>query len=139
MDKKTEEGCIFCKIVNGELPSWTVYEDEDFKAFLDIEPASKGHVVLIPKNHSANLYELPEEDASRILLVAKKVGAALQRALPCDGLNVLQNNGEYAGQTVFHYHIHLIPRYKGDGVRLEWAKGAMEGLDAVHGQIIAEI
>lgn len=120
----TKADCIFCKIANGEIPSKTLYEDDSFRVILDISPASKGHAIILPKNHAANLYELPEEDASKILLVAKKVATALKDVLHCDGMNILQNNGEAAGQTVFHLHVHLIPRYENDNVKIEWEAGA---------------
>ena len=115
--------CIFCKIAAGEIPSTTLYEDEDFRVIFDIAPASKGHAVMIPKVHAANLFELPEETAAKAALTAKKVGGAMMEVFGCDGLNVLQNNGEAAGQTVFHYHVHLIPRYQGDGVGIQWTPG----------------
>ena len=105
------ENCIFCKIAAGEIPSATIYEDDDFRVILDIEPASKGHALILPKDHYANLYELPEELASKALVVAKKVITKMTEIVGCDGYNVLQNNGEAAGQTVFHFHLHLIPRY----------------------------
>ena len=114
------ENCIFCKIVAGEIPSATIYEDADFRVILDIEPASKGHALILPKQHYANLYELPEELASKVLVVAKKVVTAMTEVLGCDGYNVLQNNGEVAGQTVFHFHMHLVPRYKDDKVNIKW-------------------
>ena len=113
------ENCIFCKIAAGEIPSATIYEDADFRVILDIEPASKGHALILPKEHYANLYELPEELASKVLVVAKKVVTAMTEVLGCDGYNVLQNNGEVAGQTIFHFHLHLIPRYAdGDNTNL---------------------
>lgn len=123
MAKHVEQDCIFCKIANGEIPSDTIYEDEDFRVILDISPASKGHAIILPKNHAANIYELPKEDATKIFAVAKKVGSAMTEALQCDGLNVLQNNGEAAGQTVFHLHVHLIPRYFKDQVNITWEPG----------------
>lgn len=126
MSKTIDNNCIFCKIISGEIPSNTIYEDEDFKVILDIGPASKGHAVILPKNHAANLFELPEADAEKILKVAKKCGTAMMKALHCDGLNVLQNNGEAAGQTVSHLHIHLIPRYHGDHVNITWEPGTAE-------------
>ena len=107
-----QDNCIFCKIAAGEIPSATIYEDADFRVILDIEPASKGHALILPKEHYANLYELPDELAAKVLLVAKTVVTKMTNILNCDGYNVLQNNGEVAGQTVFHYHMHLIPRYK---------------------------
>lgn len=118
-----KEDCIFCKIAAGEIPSKTLYEDESFRVILDISPASKGHAIILPKNHAANLYELSDEDASKIFVIAKKVATVMQDILHCDGLNVLQNNGEAAGQSVFHLHVHLIPRYKDDTVNIKWAPG----------------
>lgn len=123
MAKHMKEDCLFCKIANGMIPSDTIYEDEDFRVILDISPASKGHAIILPKNHADNLFALEEEDSSKILEVAKKVGKAMMESLQCDGLNVLQNNGEAAGQTVFHLHVHLIPRYKGDAVQIGWKPG----------------
>ncbi len=122
-----DDNCIFCKIANGEIPSATLYEDEDFRVILDLGPASKGHALILPKEHAANLYELPDELASKAMIVAKKVGTVLTKGLKCDGLNVVQNNGEAAGQTVFHFHMHLIPRYEGDQeqVKLTWEPGKL--------------
>ena len=120
----TDSNCIFCKIANGEIPSKTLYEDDSFRVILDISPASKGHAIILPKNHAANLYELSDEDASKIMLVAKKVATVLKDVLHCDGMNILQNNGEAAGQTVFHLHVHLIPRYENDNVTITWESGA---------------
>ena len=122
----TNDNCIFCKIAAGVIPSATIYEDEDFRVILDIEPASKGHALILPKEHYANLYELPEELASKAMLVAKKVITKMTEILGCDGYNVLQNNGEAAGQTVFHYHMHLIPRYKEDDVTIGWKHGTID-------------
>lgn len=120
MNKKTDNTCIFCKINNGEIPSSTIYEDDDFKVILDISPASKGHAVILPKNHAANIFELPDDDAEKIFKVARKCAAAMTKVLQCDGINILQNNGECAGQTVFHLHVHLIPRYENDAVNIKW-------------------
>lgn len=125
MNKITDNNCIFCKIANGEIPSSTIYEDTDFKVILDINPASKGHAVILPKNHAANLFELSEEDGSKLISVAKKCGSAMKEVLQCDGLNILQNNGKIAGQTVFHFHMHLIPRYEGDTVAIKWTPGTV--------------
>ena len=107
--------CIFCKIANGEIPSTTLYEDEDFRVILDLGPATRGHALLLPKNHFANLFELDDETAQKAILVAKKMAGKMKDALGADGFNLVQNNGEAAGQTVFHFHMHLIPRYKNDG------------------------
>lgn len=110
--------CIFCKIANGEIPSATLYEDGDFRVILDIGPASKGHALILPKEHYENLYELPEDKAAQAFVLAKRMAIKMRQVLNCDGMNVVQNNGTSAGQTVFHFHIHLIPRYVGDDVGL---------------------
>ena len=109
------DSCIFCKIANGEIPSKTLYEDEKFRVILDLGPATKGHALILPKDHFANLYELPEEEAKDVIVLAKKMAAKMTEKLGCDGFNLVQNNGEVAGQTVFHFHMHLIPRYLNDG------------------------
>ena len=103
--------CIFCKIVAGEIPSYTIHEDEDFKVILDINPASKGHALIIPKVHYADLYDIDEEVAGRAMKLAKKLATRMTNVFKCEGFNLLQNNNEAAGQTVFHFHLHLIPRY----------------------------
>ena len=115
-----DNNCIFCKLANGEIPTATLYEDEDFRVILDANPASKGHALIIPKEHYANLYELEESLAGKAMILAKKMVAKMTDVLCCDGYNLVQNNGECAGQTVFHFHLHLIPRYKDDGVGLGW-------------------
>lgn len=120
-----QDNCIFCKIAAGDIPSATIYEDADFRVILDIEPASKGHALILPKEHYANLYELSDEVAAKALVVAKKVISKMTEILGCDGYNVVQNNGEAAGQTVFHFHIHLIPRYKDDEVNIAWKQGCL--------------
>ena len=112
--------CIFCKIANGEIPSTTLYEDEDFRVILDLGPATRGHALLLPKEHYKNLFELDDETASKLLGIAKKVGAKMVKALHADGFNLVQNNGEAAGQTVFHFHMHLIPRYDGEKAIIDW-------------------
>ena len=122
-----KDNCIFCKIASGEIPSYSIYEDDDFKAFMDISPASKGHTILIPKQHSDNIYEIDETVSSKLLPVATKIAKALKTELKCEGLNLLQNNGEVAGQTVFHFHMHLIPRYDVDKVVVKWVEDKYEG------------
>ena len=135
-----DENCIFCKILAGEIPSTAVYEDDDFKAILDVNPAARGHVIILPKNHAANIYELPDEDASKIMIVAKKIATAIEKAYHCDGVNILQNNGEAAGQTVFHLHVHVIPRFKGDTGNIGGKQGDMpEDLDAICKEIQAQL
>ena len=115
-----EKDCIFCKIANGDIPSKTLYEDEEFKVILDVGPATRGHALILPKNHYANLYELPDETAVKVMLLAKKMAVIMTEKLGCDGFNLVHNNGKAAGQTVFHFHLHLIPRYKEDGQTLGW-------------------
>ena len=109
-----KDDCIFCRIANGEIGSNTVYEDEDFRVILDLNPGSKGHMLILPKEHFDDLFELSDEYAQKLMLVAKKVGLAARKALSADGINLVQNNGEAAGQTVKHFHMHVIPRYEGD-------------------------
>ena len=120
-----EENCIFCKIAAGEIPSATLFEDEDFRVILDIEPASKGHALILPKEHFANLYELEDEIAAKALVLAKKMITKLTPVLGCEGYNIVQNNGPAAGQTVFHFHMHLIPRYAKDDVKIGWKMGKL--------------
>ena len=120
-----DDNCIFCKLANGEIPTATLYEDDDFRVILDAGPASKGHALILPKEHFKDLYELDDEVASKALVLAKKMITKLTDVLGCDGYNIVQNNGETAGQTVFHFHIHLIPRYKDDEVGLGWKMGEL--------------
>ncbi len=110
-----KDDCIFCKLANGEIPTNTIYEDNDFRVFLDAAPATKGHCLIVPKEHFDNLESLDENIASGVMPLAKKMMKLLKEKLNWDGFNIVQNNGEVAGQTVFHFHTHLIPRYKGDG------------------------
>lgn len=120
-----DDNCIFCKLANGEIPTVTLYEDDDFRVILDAGPAAKGHALILPKEHYANLYELDDEVAAKVLPLAKKMITKLTDILGCDGYNLVQNNGEAAGQTVFHFHLHMIPRYKDDGVGLTWKMGEL--------------
>ena len=112
--------CIFCKIANGEIPSNTIYEDDSFRVILDNGPATKGHALVLPKEHYADLYEIPEDVVAGAVKVAKKVAGTMKEKLSCDGLNLVQNNGEAAGQTVMHFHLHIIPRYENDGQHILW-------------------
>ena len=124
-----DDNCIFCKLANGEIPTATLYEDEDFRVILDASPAAKGHALILPKQHYANLYELDDSVASKVLVLAKKMITKMTDILVCDGYNIVQNNGEAAGQTVFHFHMHLIPRSKGDEVGLGWKMGELTDED----------
>ena len=114
------DNCIFCKIAGGEIPAATLYEDENFRVILDLGPASKGHALILPKAHAANIYEISDELAAKAMILAKKMARVMTDALHCDGFNIVQNNGECAGQTVFHFHMHIIPRYKDDGQVIGW-------------------
>lgn len=114
------DNCIFCKIIDGSIPSTVVYEDADFKAIMDISPAAKGHVLILPKKHCADLLSIDPDVASKALILASKIANAQKKAFNCDGINLLQNSGEAAWQSVFHLHIHLIPRYKDDKVMVPW-------------------
>ena len=105
-----DKDCLFCKIAAGEIPSATLYEDEDFRVILDLGPASKGHALILPKEHYRNLYDIDEDVAAKAMVLAKKMAVKMKDALGCDGFNIVQNNEEPAGQTVFHFHMHLIPR-----------------------------
>ena len=122
------DSCIFCKIANGEIPSKTLYEDEKFRVILDLGPATKGHALI-----------LPEEEAKDVIVLAKKMAAKMTEKLGCDGFNLVQNNGETAGQTVFHFHMHLIPRYKEDGQKIGWNPGSpsQEELEEIKNQILS--
>jgi len=132
-----KDDCIFCKIAHGDIPSKALYEDEEFKVILDLGPATKGHALILPKDHAANLYELPDETASKVLVLAKKMITKMTEKLNCDGFNLVQNNGAVAGQTVHHFHLHLIPRYENDGQNINWIPGepSSEELEAIQKQI----
>lgn len=118
-----DSNCIFCRIANGEIPSTTLYEDENFRVILDLGPATRGHALLIPKEHYRDLFDLDDETAAKVLLKAKRIASRMKKALGADGFNLVQNNGEAAGQTVFHFHMHLIPRYTDDHAGILWKPG----------------
>ena len=108
--------CIFCKIIKGDIPSFKVYEDEIFIAILDRFPASKGHTLIIPKNHHKDIFELPQREAEAIYPLAKNLASKIKERFDADGINIVQNNGEAAGQTVDHFHLHIIPRKNKDEI-----------------------
>ncbi|WEG12027.1 HIT family protein [Pullulanibacillus sp. KACC 23026] len=113
--------CIFCKIIQGEIPAAKVFENEHVIAFLDIGQVTKGHTLVIPKDHQANIFELQEDTAAKLFAAVPQIARAIKQAFQPVGLNLLNNNGELAGQSVFHYHVHLIPRYgEGDGFGAVW-------------------
>ena len=112
--------CVFCRIVAGEIPSTRVYEDEHTLAFMDIGQVNPGHVLVAAKKHAANLYELDDAQAAAVARTSLRVARAIRDAFGPEGLSVYQANGKAAGQTVFHYHLHLLPRHAGDGMELTW-------------------
>ena len=128
-----KEGCIFCMIANGEIPARTVYENEHLRVILDNAPATRGHALVMPKEHYADITEIPVDLAGEVMKAAAEVAGIYKEKLGFDGLNLIQNNGELAGQTVHHFHLHIIPRYKGDGQRIGWkpSEPTAEQLDAV--------
>lgn len=116
-----KDDCIFCRIANGEIPSRTIYEDTDFRVILDNGPATRGHALVLPKEHYENLFAMPEDKAAQAMKVARAAASQLVDKLHADGLNLVQNNGTAAGQTVQHFHIHLSPRYENDGQHILWS------------------
>ena len=120
INEMIKDDCIFCKLANGVFPTNKIYEDDDFTVILDASPANKGHALILPKQHADNLFELSDETAAKVMPLAKKIAAALKEELECDGINIVQNNGSAAGQTVYHFHTHVIPRYDDDNVGVGW-------------------
>lgn len=136
-----KDDCIFCKIAAGEIPSRKIYEDSDLIAIMDLNPTSKGHSLIIPKEHCTNIYDIDEDIAAKVMKTAKKLATKMTVALNCDGFNLLQNNGKTAGQTMFHFHMHLIPRYKdADNNMLKFTSVSFsdEEMDAIRNQIIKD-
>ena len=118
-----EPDCIFCKIVAGELPASIVDEDERTVAFMDIAPATRGHALVIPRAHSTDLLSIGREDLGAVALAAQRLAGRMKERLGADGVNLLNSCGLAAWQTVFHFHVHVIPRYEGDPLRLPWVPG----------------
>ncbi len=137
----TNEDCIFCKIVAGEIPCFKLYEDEHTLAFMDINPANRGHALAIPKAHFLNLLESPEDVLAVTVATARKVARAVQKTVNPDGLNLVQANGPGAAQSVFHLHMHVIPRFTDDNLMLNWGinPGDMDEIKALSEQIAANI
>ena len=129
-----KEDCIFCKIIKGDIPSFTIYEDELFKVILDRFPAALGHALIIPKEHYKDIFELPQEVAQMLYPLAKEMATKIKTAMDAEGMNIVQNNGEVAGQSVYHFHLHLVPRKAGDGITLNKSANSattLEELEAV--------
>ncbi|MBR2355492.1 MAG: HIT family protein [Kiritimatiellae bacterium] len=123
--------CVFCAIAAGEIPCFKVFEDDFALAYLDINPFSEGHTLVIPKAHTTGLLDTPEETLAALLARVKKVAAHLKTALGCDGFHILQNNGAAAGQTVGHIHFHIVPRRNGDPIEFANRPGDMDHLKAL--------
>ncbi|MBI3027496.1 HIT family protein [Candidatus Woesearchaeota archaeon] len=123
----TMEDCVFCKIIGGKIPSAKIYEDEKVISFLDIMPANKGHCLVVPKIHAQTLVEMGDEDLSAAIKATKKVARALSLSFGNGSFNIVMNNGKEAGQLVNHAHIHLIPRFQKDRLRIKWSHLKYEG------------
>lgn len=131
------DDCIFCKLANGVFPTATLYEDDDFRVILDAGPATRGHALILPKAHYTDIYEIPDELVAKAFTLAKKMAVKMTAALGCDGFNIVQNNRPAAGQTVFHFHIHLIPRYENDKAGVNWKPGRLS--DEAKAEILAAV
>jgi len=123
-----KDDCIFCKLANGDIPTNTIYENEEFRVIMDASPATKGHALVLPKDHYADIYEIDPDVLGRAIQVGQKVVKHATKVLGCEGYNLVQNNGAVAGQTVFHFHLHLIPRYEDmdNSEMLKWASADMD-------------
>ena len=127
------EDCVFCKIIAGEIPCFKLYENEDSLAFLDIHPTHEGHALVIPKQHAADLFSIDDGALIATIKTIRRVARAIDATLPLQGLNLMQCNGEAAGQSVFHFHMHLIPRDMGDDLKMNWdiVPGDMQAMEAL--------
>jgi histidine triad (HIT) family protein len=133
--------CIFCKIVAGEIPCFKLYESDDTLAFMDINPANEGHALVIPKEHSADIHAVSDAAISSTVITAKKIAAAIEKTLSPDGMNLLQCNGRAAAQSVLHFHMHVLPRRKGDELKLNWGlePGDMDAIGQLAERIRANL
>lgn len=136
-----KQGCLFCNIANGMMESATIFENSEFRVILDKFPGAKGHALIMPKEHIEDIYDLDAETAGKLFALATIVAKSLKKILKCDGMNLLQNNGTVAGQSVFHFHLHLIPRYENDGLNFAWEtkKFSDEELGAIAAEIKNEL
>ncbi len=128
-DKEIQKSCIFCKIANGEIPVYQIYEDELVKAFLDVNPIAKGHTLVIPKKHYENIFETPDEVLERINIICKKLAIKIKNKLGATGINIINASGKDAQQTVFHLHYHIIPRNQNDNLDLWFHKKSKEEIN----------
>ncbi len=135
------EDCIFCKIIAGDIPCFKLYENDDSLAFLDIHPTHEGHALVIPKRHAADLFSIDEEALIATIKTIRRVAKAIDATLPLQGLNLFQCNGEAAGQSVFHFHMHLIPRDIGDEMKMNWdiVPGDMQAMEALAEKIRSKL
>jgi len=135
----TDPECIFCQIIEARIPSFRLYEDDHSLAFMDINPAHEGHALVIPRQHAPDLYHIEDEHLGAVIRTARKVAVAVKAALQPDGLNLVQCNGKAAAQSVFHFHIHVLPRSYGDNLALNWGlvPGDMEAIGALTQRIKA--
>lgn len=135
------EDCVFCMIVAGKIPCFKLWEDDRTLAFMDVNPANPGHALAIAKTHAENLYEMSPEDLAATAQTAQRVAAAVKAAVSPDGINLVQANGPGAGQSVFHFHIHILPRHDGDNLSMNWGHtpGDMEEIKAVYEKVLAAI
>jgi histidine triad (HIT) family protein len=133
--------CIFCKIIAGEIPCFKLHEDDDTFAFMDINPANEGHALVVPKEHSADVHAVSEPAITATVITAKKIAAAIQKTLSPDGMNLLQCNGPAAAQSVFHFHMHVLPRREGDELKLNWGlePGDMDAIGELAERIRANL
>ncbi|HEX7005702.1 MAG TPA: HIT family protein [Alphaproteobacteria bacterium] len=138
---RTDPDCIFCKIVAGAIPCFKLYEDEATLAFMDINPANEGHALAIAKEHWRDLYEIPPDLLGAVARTAQKVAAAVRKTVEPDGINLAQANGPGAAQSVFHFHIHVLPRRNGDELKLNWGHkpGDMAAIKALHERVKANL
>ena len=137
MAENRDPDCIFCRILEGELPASVPDEDEHTIAFMDINPWTRGHAVVVPRNHSKNLYEIPQEDLERTMLAAKRLALRMKERLGCDGVNLLNSSEAAAWQTIWHFHVHVIPRYSDDPLQLPTRPQAADNDEL--GRVAAEI
>jgi len=121
-----DENCIFCKLANGDIPTYSLYEDENFNVIFDAGPATLGHALILPKSHAENVLEMEDDLLGKAHILAKHMAAVLMDVFDADGINILQNNYPAAGQSVFHFHIHLIPRKENDGAMCAWTPGTQD-------------
>ena len=133
------EDCIFCKIIKGEIPSFRVFENDKVFCFLDINPLTKGHVLVIPKNHYKDIFDISEGDLKEIISIAKELAVTIKEKLGAEGVNLVNASGEMAEQSVFHFHLHVVPRYKDDGLEMnKWWQSKNYKADFEELKILAE-